>query len=81
MYGVTANHPHESEYSQARQFFYILSGQATMRLADGEEVLNVGDGIEIAPMEAHQMINASCGEIEFIVASAPKSHGDKVLVH
>ena len=67
-------------HNKSRQFFYILSGQATMRFADREVVLDSGNGIEIEPGEAHQMNNCSDSEIEFIVVSMPKSHGDKVIV-
>ena len=67
-------------HRRSRQFFYILSGQATMRFADRAVVLDAGTGIEIDPGEAHQMCNCSDGEIEFLVVSMPKSHGDKVLL-
>lgn len=67
-------------HRKAKQFFYVLSGQATMRFAEREEVLTAGDGIEIEPLEAHQMINSSCEDVEFIVVSMPKSHGDRVIV-
>lgn len=76
--------PHTAEdmhyHRQARQFFYILSGQATMRFADREVILNAGEGVEIEPNEAHQMVNCSDTEIEFLVVSMPKAHGDKVLL-
>lgn len=64
----------------SRQFFYILSGEATMCFKDRSIVLNEGEGIEIEPREAHQMINNSNFDVEFIVVSMPKSHGDKVVV-
>lgn len=67
-------------HRQAKQFFYILSGQAIMRFAEREEELSAGDGIEIEPLEAHQMLNRSGKDVEFMVISIPKSHGDKVLV-
>lgn len=76
--------PHTAEdmhyHRHARQFFYILSGQATMQFLDRSEVLNAGEGIEIAPGEAHQMTNCSDKEIEFLVVSMPRSHGDKVIL-
>lgn len=76
--------PHTAEdmhyHRQARQFFYILSGQATMRFADREVILSAGEGVEIEPNEAHQMTNCSDTEIEFLVVSMPKSHGDKVII-
>jgi len=64
----------------SRQFFYVLKGQATMKFVDHSEVLNENDGIEIEPGVSHQMINESNEEIEFLVISMPKSHGDKVIV-
>ena len=66
-------------HCKARQFFYILSGGATMRFERGDQILDAGMGIEIDPMEAHQMMNTSDEEISFIVVSTPKSHGDKIL--
>lgn len=67
-------------HRKARQFFYILSGQATMRFSNHALLLNTGDGVEIEPGEAHQMCNCSDTEIEFLTVSMPKSHGDKVIV-
>lgn len=67
-------------HTQARQFFYILSGEAIMKFLDNEAVMMTGEGIEIAPGTAHQMINNSDNEIYFLVVSVPKSHGDKIIV-
>ncbi len=76
--------PHMAEdmhyHCKSRQFFYILSGQAQMRFKDRAETLNVGEGIEIDPGEAHQMCNASDNETEFLVISMPKAHGDRVTL-
>lgn len=73
--------PHTAEnmhyHRKSRQFFYLLSGQAAMKFSDHTETFNAGIGIEIEPGEAHQMCNLSEQEIEFIVVSMPKSHGDK----
>lgn len=67
-------------HRKSKQFFYMLSGEATMCFPDCEVVLCSGDGIEIEPEEAYQMCNNSENNIEFIVVSMPKSHGDRVLV-
>ena len=73
--------PHTSEdahfHSKSKQFFYILSGEAEMNLQDKAVRLTAGTGIEIEPMEAHQMTNPSDQDVEFIVVSMPKSHGDR----
>ena len=76
--------PHTQEdmhlHHLSRQFFYILSGRAEMRLQDKTVELSAGDGIEIEPMEVHQMRNVSDHDVEFMVISSPKSHGDRELV-
>lgn len=41
-------------------------------------ILKARTGIEIEPLEAHQMINISEDDVEFIVVSMPKAHGDKI---
>ena len=76
--------PHTEEdmhfHHKSKQFFYILSGEAEMKFKDKSVQLKTGTGIEVTPMEAHQMRNVSDKEIEFIVVSMPKSHGDRELV-
>lgn len=67
-------------HHKARQFFYILSGEAEMRFRGTTVKLKAGTGIEIEPMEAHQMANVSGKPVEFMVISMPKSHGDKEVV-
>jgi mannose-6-phosphate isomerase-like protein (cupin superfamily) len=70
------NHFHH----EARQFFYVLSGTAVLDV-DGTPVeLGPGEGVEIAPGVAHQMRNASQGDVEFLVVSQPHSHGDREVV-
>lgn len=66
-------------HRMAKQFFYILSGEAEMRFQKTTVKLTTGMGIEIAPLEAHQMTNVSSAPVEFLVVSMPKSHGDKEI--
>ena len=76
--------PHTEEdmhfHYKSKQFFYILSGEAEMKFKDKSVQLKTGIGIEVTPMEAHQMRNVSDKEVEFIVVSMPKSYGDRELV-
>lgn len=76
--------PHTAEdmhyHCKARQFFYILSGRAVMYFHDRKEVLDMNEGIEIPPGEAHQMRNDSDQQTEFLVISVPKAYGDKIIV-
>jgi mannose-6-phosphate isomerase-like protein (cupin superfamily) len=61
-----------------QQFFFILSGQATME-ANGEQILLLaGQGLAIPPGTRHQFRNHSEEPVRFLVISQPPSHGDRV---
>ena len=66
-------------HTKARQFFFILSGVATLEIGGKREVLQKHQGAEVAPNLPHQMFNDSDEEIEFIIVSHPSSHGDRVI--
>jgi mannose-6-phosphate isomerase-like protein (cupin superfamily) len=67
-------------YHQAAwQFFFVLTGTATLEVAGKRETLQAQQGVEVPAGVAHQMRNDSEREIEFIVISQPPSHGDRVL--
>ncbi len=65
-------------HSRARQFFYILAGEATMVVDDVQIMLRQGEGLEVPPQVPHQFRNDSRADVVFLVISAPKSHGDRV---
>jgi mannose-6-phosphate isomerase-like protein (cupin superfamily) len=64
----------------SKQFFYILKGVATIEINGIFHELTSGQGIEIPPKTPHQFINQSDKDVDFIVVSTPKSHGDRVEV-
>jgi mannose-6-phosphate isomerase-like protein (cupin superfamily) len=61
----------------ARQFFYVLAGELTLEVEHHDFVLHAGEGLEIAPGQAHQAMNRSGGEVRMLVTSQPPSHGDR----
>src|SRR5687768_14327618 len=65
-------------HNTARQFFYILEGEAMMVFEDREVTLRKGDGIEIAPQVKHQFRNQSNVDVHFLVISGPSTRGDRV---
>jgi mannose-6-phosphate isomerase-like protein (cupin superfamily) len=67
-------------HQKSRQFFYILSGKASMEVQDKKYILLPSDGIEIPPLIPHKISNESTEELNFIVVSNPKSHGDRIEV-
>lgn len=67
-------------HRQSRQFFYILSGEATFYL-DGSEVrVRARQGVHIPAGVPHRIANLSQETLEFIVISQPPSHGDRVVI-
>jgi mannose-6-phosphate isomerase-like protein (cupin superfamily) len=64
-------------HKQARQFFYVLAGELTMEIEHHTYVLHAGDGIEIAPGQAHQAANRGKQGLNILVTSQPPSHGDR----
>lgn len=65
-------------HARARQFFFVLEGELTMEVEHHEFTVRAGEGIEIAPGQAHQAMNRSADAVRFVVTSQPPSHGDRV---
>jgi mannose-6-phosphate isomerase-like protein (cupin superfamily) len=65
-------------HTKSRQFFFILSGEATMEVNGEIENLQANQGIEISPQTPHQMMNKSNEVLEFLVVSCPPSHADRI---
>jgi mannose-6-phosphate isomerase-like protein (cupin superfamily) len=67
-------------HSKARQFFYILEGQAVLEVDGSRLEFSAGQGLEVPPGVAHQFMNESQGSVTFLVVSSPHSHGDRTNV-
>jgi mannose-6-phosphate isomerase-like protein (cupin superfamily) len=65
-------------HARARQFFYILAGEATIEIGGAEVALTAGQGVEVPPGTPHQFFNRSAADVEILVISSPRSHGDRV---
>jgi len=61
----------------ARQFFYVLAGELTLEVEGREVLLKAGQGLEIAPGDAHRAMNKGPAEVRMLVISQPPSHGDR----
>ncbi|WP_435923584.1 cupin domain-containing protein [Paenibacillus sp. DYY-L-2] len=68
-------------HERARQFFFVLSGAATMIMEDQEITIHPQEGLEIPPLVPHQMCNKSGEAVEFLVISQPNSRGDRIAVN
>lgn len=68
-------------HKHVRQFFFVLTGTATLEM-DGESItLHSQEGIEVPPLIPHQMHNKSNEDVEFLVISQPNSRADRVLTN
>jgi mannose-6-phosphate isomerase-like protein (cupin superfamily) len=65
-------------HARARQFFYLLAGEATLEIDGSRVVLHAGQGVEVPPETPHQFFNESAADVEMLVISAPRAHGDRV---
>ncbi len=65
-------------HTHARQFFYILGGEAQMVFEGKVIALQKGDGIEVPPLTKHRFENVSDQDVIFLVISTPKSQGDRI---
>jgi len=61
----------------ARQFFYVLEGEATLEVEGVMHKVVGGSGIEIAPGQRHKFLNKSERDVCFLVISTPSTKGDR----
>jgi mannose-6-phosphate isomerase-like protein (cupin superfamily) len=66
-------------HAKARQFFFVLSGTATIEINGKRETLQKHEGAQVAPGVPHRMFNECEREVEFLVVSQPASRGDRYL--
>jgi mannose-6-phosphate isomerase-like protein (cupin superfamily) len=69
----------EHFHNVSRQFFYVLSGTLSIIVQGERQVLSSEQGLEIPPRVRHRVINDTDSDVQFIVVSAPPSHGDRVV--
>lgn len=64
-------------HTRSWQFFYVLSGRLVIEVDNVINNVAAGQGLEVRPGEAHQVMNQDRVEAEFLVCSMPPSHGDR----
>lgn len=67
-------------HTRARQFFYVLSGIATMEFENGSVTFCAGQGLHVPPNTQHRFVNRSDTDVVFLVISSPTTAGDRVNV-
>jgi mannose-6-phosphate isomerase-like protein (cupin superfamily) len=64
-------------HNQARQFFYVLEGVATIEFEQSEVTFTAGQGIHVPPGATHRLCNQSATAVRFLVFSSPTTQGDR----
>jgi mannose-6-phosphate isomerase-like protein (cupin superfamily) len=67
-------------HQKARQLFYVLSGEAMFDVEDDQLIIKAGESLHIPPMTKHRISNSGIEDINFIVISEPKAHGDRLNI-
>jgi mannose-6-phosphate isomerase-like protein (cupin superfamily) len=62
----------------ARQFFYVLSGTATMELEGKTIPFGPSQGLHVPPNTPHRFVNYSQADVVFLVISSPSTANDRV---
>ena len=65
-------------HAQARQFFFVLEGEAVLEVAGERHTLPARTGLEIASGTPHQFRNDSPRDVVFLVISQPPGQGDRL---
>ncbi len=65
-------------HHNASQFFYVLLGSLTIEVGGAESILNPWAGMLHQCRGPHQVHNQGAADVEFLVASNPPSHGDRI---
>jgi mannose-6-phosphate isomerase-like protein (cupin superfamily) len=74
--GSTAGHHHV----KTEEIYYVLEGEALMRVGDETAAVGPGDAIAIPPGVPHQITNTGVGLLKFLCCCAPGyEHEDTVL--
>lgn len=66
------------KHGKAQQFFFVISGEATIDIEGKPTTLTTGQGVLVAPGLAHRVQNRSKEDLNLLVTSQPPSHGDRV---
>lgn len=61
-------------HQRARQFFFVLSGEAVLEVDGIPHHLSCQQGLAVDPQQNHQLRNESPAEVHFLVISAPATH-------
>jgi mannose-6-phosphate isomerase-like protein (cupin superfamily) len=65
-------------HRRAHQFFFVLSGEATVEFGDRSVTVGPNQGLHVPPDTSHRLVNRTSEDVEFLVISSPTTAGDRV---
>lgn len=65
-------------HNKAEQFFYVLSGIASLEVSGTIHLLKPNQGFHVPAGTPHTLSNRHDQTLNFLVVSTPPSHGDRV---
>lgn len=65
-------------HCKAEQFFFVLSGVATLEVDGVEYEIHERQGVHVPAGVSHQLKNEHGTDVVFTVTSTPPSHGDRI---
>jgi mannose-6-phosphate isomerase-like protein (cupin superfamily) len=66
------------KHNKSRQFFFVLSGSATLEYGDKVAKLAANQGFEVPPGVPQRILNQGTVPLELVVTSNPPSHQDRI---
>ncbi|WP_083214130.1 cupin domain-containing protein [Stenotrophomonas rhizophila] len=63
---------------KARQYFYVISGAATLEFENTKVSFGPNQGLHVPPNVSHRFVNDSDADVVFLVISSPTTAGDRV---
>lgn len=67
----------EHAHGKARQFFFVLDGELSIRVLGRDHILRRYEGLDIPPGEFHRVRNVSNATTEFLAIAHPTTRGDR----
>jgi mannose-6-phosphate isomerase-like protein (cupin superfamily) len=64
-------------HSRAHQFFFVLSGIATLEFSGRSVTFGPQQGVHVPPSTEHRFVNYGSEAVEFLVISSPSTAGDR----
>lgn len=66
-------------HTRSRQFFFVLSGRATIEIEFDDAAVSSGpvEAIHVPPLMRHRFVNAGTADVVFLVISPPATRGDR----